>query len=231
MKVTLKIAIASTVSHLECTIENINKNRFSKELEESLEQGIVPLWLVEATENELAKNWLNCKKLVPSVRQKLEPEVVDLWNEIYKVPKVSSSAFKKDGSGAKKVKQPLSDAAVHIEDMITLSSLINSGISSNIKVESYKLGSNPMVPVKGRSMVNLLLSCISDLEVQEGLLSRFGSELSFASKEQKKWFDHPVAQWFINTNTNSKKKLSQLVEALNKVGKDPKDLQLKLSSI
>ena len=213
-----KDSINNTASCLKDRIEKLKERMFARELKESLSCGSIPAWLVEATENEL-KNRLNCR-LTSSTKQKLEPTIVGMWREIWK-----TVAVKTEDRGTAKYTQ-LSELIIPIKDMVTLSSLIKGGTIGNIDIQSYKLGNDPEIPVKNATV--FMLDCISDLEREDKLLSKFGNELQFASKEKPKRSNHFIEGWFIDTNTSTKIKMLQIKKALEKVGRNPEELQLKV---
>lgn len=216
-----KDSINNTVSGLKDRIEKLKERMFARELKESLSCGSIPAWLVEATENEL-KNRLNCR-LTSSTKQKLEPTIVGMWREIWE-----TVAGKTEDKGETTKYKQLSEPVIPIKDMVTLSSLIKEGTIDKIGIQAYKLGNDPEIAVKKATVSNFMLDCISDLEREDKLLSKFGNELQFASKEKPKHSNHFIEGWFIDTNTPTERKMLQIKEALEKVGRNPEELQLKV---
>ena len=218
-----KNTINSTSFNLNDRIEKLKKSRFAKELKESLDRGPIPSWLIKATEHEW-KSQLHYK-LTSSTKAKLESEIEDMWEEICKSLEVN----REHKEGIANNKQLFLKSPVKTDNTITLPSLIKlikGGQVGNLSIKSYKLGNDPEVSVK--STADFMADCISDLEKKNKLLSKFGNELQFASKEKPKRSNHFIKGWFIDTNTSTKVKMLQIKKALEKVGRNPEELQLKV---
>ena len=220
-----KCNIDGTASHLKDKIAKLKERRFARELKESLDRGSVPPWLVEATENEL-KNRLNCR-LTASTKQKLEPEVKGIWKEIWG-PGACETKEDRGKSADDSLPQEAPIRTAKVESTVSLAALVKSGNLNHIKIESCKLGKDPERAIKNTAVSTFMASCISDLEREDGLLSKFRSELPYVSEEKKGRFKTPVGKWYISTNYNNRQKMHFLSDALKKVGRDPEELQIKL---